>query len=234
MTQLTKKYVWDETKPPVKYRPGTSDESIIQTVMVEKREYGFPQFKPKLIFDIGANIGVVSVIMANVYPEATICAFEPVKENYDLLVENTSHYKNVITHHCGLGDNNRNLKIYKSDDARNLGGFSTEIVGEVGEEVRITRVKTYLQRVGVPDLIKIDCEGAEWEIFNDFHPDELKKVKWITGELHGVNEFLVLDRLSKAFHIATHREFGDKVWHFHALNRENPQAILGPVQAQTP
>lgn len=215
----TKKFHAFEDRPPIVYRPGTSDESIIQTVLVEQREYAFPPMKPHIIFDIGANIGVLSVILANIYPDAKIYAFEPVKENFELLKENVASYKNVAPLHMGLGNKTETKYIHKSTDPSNLGGFSTFITdGDEHEEITIIDTAKFCEKVGTPDLIKIDCEGAEFDILTSI-PD-IKKVKWVTGELHGVKDFALLVRLNKDFRLSFTRNFNDKVWHFLAASRD--------------
>jgi hypothetical protein len=49
----------------------------------------------RLIFDIGANVGSITVMMAAYFPEATIYAFEPVREYFELGRHNTRHLQRV-------------------------------------------------------------------------------------------------------------------------------------------
>jgi FkbM family methyltransferase len=233
MFMTTRKFIWDDTKPGIEYRPATSDESIIQTVLVEQREYMFPTFKPSIIYDMGGNIGVLAVIMANVYPDAMIYSFEPVRENFDLLVKNTATYKNVFPLNYGLGEGSGMRNIWKSDDEKNLGGFST-IIQTKGEDachlVRIRDIGEVVREYGHPDLIKVDVEGAEAEILHAM--PLLERVKWIAGELHGIRDFEILDLLSKNFHIQTARNFTDKVWHFHAVNKSCLGQLDSPLRLE--
>lgn len=214
----TKKFHWSEEAPPITYRPGTSDEAIIQTILVERKEYLFPKFEPKIVYDIGGNIGVVAVILAMIYPNAKIYSFEPVSENFDLLIQNTEHYKNIKALKFGLGNKTEDKEIYKSEDPTNHGGFSTHIQeGGSYDTVSFVDTATICRKLGTPDLIKIDVEGAEYEILSQV--PELENVKWITGELHGVNDYKLLDLLERNFRIQTQRGFADKVWHFNALGK---------------
>ncbi len=208
-----------EDRPPIRYRPGTSDEHIIQALLVEKKEYVFPKFEPRLIFDIGSNIGVVSIILANVYPQAKIYCFEPIRENFDLLKENVVSYENVFPMQVALGNRTEDRRIYKSDDPTNFGGFSTHISNQEdpGTLISVLDVEKLCDKIGTPDLIKIDCEGAEHEILTSI--PGLKQVKWITGELHGIKDYALLERLDRDFRLQLSRGFGDKVWHFHALSK---------------
>lgn len=222
----TKKFNWDDTKPSITYRPGTSDEAIINAVLINRQEYNFPTFKPEVVFDVGANIGVVSVVLANIYPDAKIYSFEPVQENIDLLRLNTLPYPNVKVLPYGLGNSSGQRRIYDSDDPTNLGGFSTKIKVGDGRLIDIKDVSCVCQEFGTPDLIKIDVEGAEDEIFTSM--PNLDKVRWIAGELHGVNDYKLLDLLNKNFRLQIARNFDDKVWHFHALARDWTSFGLDP------
>jgi len=213
-----KKFEAFEDRPPICYRPGTSDEAIIKAVIIDKSEYLFPNFEPKLVFDIGANIGVVSSLLANIYPAAKIHCFEPEKENFDLLIKNTASYENIRALKVGLGNKTEDRILYSSTDETNLGGFSNFIKdGSESQTVNIVRMDKICQEVGTPDFIKIDVEGAEYEILSAI-PD-ISKVKWITGELHGVDEYKLLDLLSRDFNLQFGRRFFDKVWHFNAISK---------------
>ncbi len=214
----TKKFIYDDKFHPIHYRPGTSDEAIIQAVLIDKTEYVFPTASPKIIYDIGANIGVVSALLANVYPAAQIYSFEPVEKNYRLLVENTRLYPNITVRNYGLGSENAMKKIYISNDEKNHGGFSTEIKTDKWlETVQIRNINDVCKMFGVPDIIKIDVEGAEEDILTGM--ESIKDVDWITGELHGVDEYILLNHLSTYFKLSFKRGFGDKVWHFNAVSK---------------
>jgi FkbM family methyltransferase len=58
------------------------------------------------ILDIGANIGINTVILAQRFPGSTIHAFEPIKENYQALEKVIRFYglRNVRVYKTALGD----------------------------------------------------------------------------------------------------------------------------------
>lgn len=220
--KLKKYFHWGESKPPIYYRKGTSDEAIINSVLIRQQEYLFPKmsenFEPELIYDIGANIGIVSVILANLYPDAIIHSFEPEPGNFEILQKNVEGYPNIKLHAVGLGAQSGSKKLYPSEDPTNKGGFSNFIESGTPTECKILSVRRAVESYGVPDVIKIDVEGAECEILRNF-PD-LNLVSWIAGELHSEDaEFLMLHTLSTHFRLALQRNFFDKTWHFHALSK---------------
>lgn len=220
--QKTKKFIYDENTPPIYYRPGTSDEILIQHLLIDKQEYFLPGLEASVVFDIGANIDVMAIVLSSVYPKAKIHCFEPEPNNFELLELNTKHLPNVVLHKEALDSYNGETMIYGSDDATNHGGFSSHLKPEKeaiqGSMVKVSRMSQVCDTYGTPEIIKIDCEGAEHNILTDI--PQLDKVLWITGELHGVKDFELLSKLSVTHEIQTARQFGMKVWHFQAANRE--------------
>lgn len=217
--KIKKYYGFGDEKPPIYYRENTSDADIINSILVNKQEYMFPNnFEPELIYDIGANIGVVSVILANIYPNAKIHAFEPEPGNFEMLRKNCEQYPNIVLHNVGLGARSGTKKLWPSDNPINFGGFSNFIESGVPTECKILSVSRAVEQYGIPDIMKIDVEGAECEILRNF--PNLNLVTWIAGEMHGEDaEYLMLHTLSTHFRLALQRGFFDKCWHFHAANK---------------
>lgn len=208
-------------RPAVYFRDKTFDCSIVENCLIKNTEYKFPSFSPKIILDIGANIGVVSVALANLYPEAHIFSFEPIQENYAILLRNVEQYKNVVPFNFGLGIEGPR-RIYDSDVAVNFGGFSLFSSAGVNKnsfrEIEIRNPNKVLTDLKiVPDLIKIDTEGAEWEILTGLYPHILKQVKFIAGELHGIKDWELLQFLSEDFWLSVDKPFAPRNFHFHAL-----------------
>jgi len=189
-------------------------------------EYWLPQsFQPKSILDIGANIGITSILFSNQYPDCTIHAFEPLPENYTLLEKNGDPYHNITCHPFGLGSQDGSVSLFVSSDPENYGGGSMFNELEVDQsnsvDIKIKEAKSYLSSLltAAPDLIKIDTEGAEYEILNSFDQDLLSQTGWITGELHGNKDFLLLHQLSElGFNIKINKEVDNRWSMFHAIS----------------
>jgi FkbM family methyltransferase len=74
---------------------------------------------PRIIFEAGAADGSHTHMLAQMFQLATIYAFEPVKEYYDIAKERTKDLKNVKLYNLALGERNEDHEIYIS---RNVEG----------------------------------------------------------------------------------------------------------------
>jgi FkbM family methyltransferase len=218
------------------YRPGTSDPHLIYKILLRegrKGEYVFPPgLRAKVIFDIGANIGAASVLLAERFPGARIYAFEPMAENFELLKQNTVKAPNVTPVQLALASGTGERELIHSPDRFNRGGYSFFQHGAPAETPR-TAVPTataarFMREQGIDsvDLIKVDTEGAEYEILTGFDPAALQQVKWIIGELHGERDFELLAYLSQWFDISMKRSMRKPLFIFNACNRNVLAEVL--------
>lgn len=220
------RYTWHGK--PIYYRPGTSDSHVIYSVLLRtgnKAEYNVPEsLAPKVILDIGGNIGITSIYFASRFPEARIYTFEPVPDNVELLRRNTEGYPQVMVLPVALGSIDGRVEINYSDNLDNFGGFSFFNRGSNTERrlsVEKRNVRALLKEIGIDrvDFIKIDTEGAEYEILTALDPEIIRQVTWITGELHGEKDFELLAYLSQWFDIGAKKSIGKRLFLFTAVNK---------------
>jgi len=151
------------------------------------REYDVAVERPSVIIDVGANIGLASIWFTSKFPEARVLAVEPEKSNYELLVRNVAPYPNVTTIHAALWTHRGTLAL---DDPRHEGAwaFQTRELADSPhpvEEVPCLSVADLISDydLGWVDLLKVDIEGAEKEVFSS--PGEwIGSVGAIAIELH--------------------------------------------------
>lgn len=218
----------------IRYRPGTSDAHLIYGILLKKgkkAEYRLPEkLSPKVILDIGANVGISSVYFANRFPQADIYAIEPMPENFEVLKRNAEG-RRVTPINVGLDSQDGQRELILSPDASNFGGLSFYQRGAAPDAKRVmiaTRSPASLLRelgVGRVDMIKIDTEGAEYSILTAFDPELLKEVTWITGELHGEQDFELLAYLSQWFDIELKRSFKKPLFIFNACNKKKLELV---------
>jgi len=143
------------------------------------------QYKPlcevagdaKNILDLGANVGYASYYFAKRFPESRIVAVEPVRANMDLALLNTlglnvSLLLGAAWSHNGLLDLDTAYKDKKEWAIRTVegdGDIQGFIMDELicGEEI---------------DILKMDIEGAEFEVFKD--TSFLDRVRTLGIEIH--------------------------------------------------
>lgn len=194
---------------PVHVRLNTTDISIYNQIFV-RREYDFPvAVEPEVVIDAGANVGFSAIYFAQRFPAATVYALEPEQSNFDLLLKNVATFANVVPVNKALWNETTELEIFDPGPGRaglQKDGFQTfdanNARGRNAERVPAIDLDSLMREFHIDhiDLLKIDIEGAEREVFQ--RPGQwIDRVGIIAVELH--------DRLrpgcSRAFYNATNR-----------------------------
>lgn len=175
---------------PVILRPNSSDLKVFHQIFTFN-EYGMNLgFVPRFIIDAGANIGLSAVFFSNKFPGAKIVAIEPEKSNFKMLEINTKDYKNIILVKNALS-NHSNVSFDVVDKGYGNWGFITEIEGikntsKVVDTVKTITIDDILNTYNLEylDLLKIDIEGGEKQLFENNYENWLPKTKCIIIELH--------------------------------------------------
>jgi FkbM family methyltransferase len=218
--------IWNDKK--VFYRSSSSDMTLMYEILFQSKyqsEYIFPdKLNPKVIFDIGGNIGITSIYLASIFPDAKIYTFEPLPDNFEILTKNIQKYDNIEAFNIGLGSKNGNFKVYLSDDSENFGGvsFFPDPTGNKSDSYiscEVKNINEMIEKLNIEsiDLIKIDTEGAEHDILMAIHEKIIRNVSWITGELHGNQDFELLNYLNNlGFSISMKKQIDSRLFMFHA------------------
>ena len=150
-------------------RLGTSDILVLYSVF-ERADYAVElSSPPATIIDAGAYTGFSAIFFAEKYPAAKILALEPDPSNFALLVDNARPYPNVIPLNLALW--HKDESVHLLDPGTGHWGFYVSPdeppVSRPGARVEAISVPTLIERfaLGRVDLLKIDVEGAEKEIF---------------------------------------------------------------------
>ncbi|NIJ51563.1 FkbM family methyltransferase [Dyadobacter arcticus] len=195
-------------KEPVHLRPGTSDEDVFGQIFM-KHEYNIKlDFEPQTIVDGGANIGLCSVYFKNKYPSARIIAIEPDDENFEMLRKNTAGYRDIHLKKAGLWC--KNLRT-RTVDKYGLGkwGMVTEEVTDLedGHDLPFNTItiNDLVQEFNLEfiDVLKMDIETAEKQVFSENFENWLPKTKVIIIELHDWMQ----EGCSKPFFLAINQTF---------------------------
>lgn len=134
------------------------------------------------ILDCGANIGLSVIYFKSLYPNCRIIAFEPDPEIFQVLQTNVNTFglTNVELREQALWNSSNQIAF------RPEGSVGGAIVDAGNSGVRTIQVQSVQlrdllnQRV---DLLKIDIEGAEYEVLQDSR-DSLGNVDYVFVEYH--------------------------------------------------
>jgi len=167
--------------------PSEADESVFEEVFVDldyKKVDEIIKKATTVILDIGAHIGCFSVYCSILNPVVPVVAFEPESKNFLLLKEHLkiNRAKNVRPKNLAVAGSDGVGKLFISDDSHN----HSLIAGGNGDvmPVNITTLDRALSSFEECDLVKMDCEGAEVEIFNNVSTSALVKVQNFYIEYH--------------------------------------------------
>jgi FkbM family methyltransferase len=129
--------------------------------------------KLKIMWDIGANIGTISLPILKKFPELRIILFEPSAEVMGKLIKNLSINPDLLGRYeifnIALSDQNGLNKFYTSNEEFNSGTaglghshnrfkFHVKVQSYTGDDLILNN------EVAIPEIIKIDVEGFEFEI----------------------------------------------------------------------
>ena len=183
-----------KTGTPVVLRTGTSDLPTFCEIFVDG-EYHIPFDRDvHYVLDLGANIGLTAVYLAGRFPKARIVCVEPDAENFKVLLANIESLPNVEAIRAAIWSEPGTLQIVREDrQGQALGNWGTqthplETTGESrnAETVEAVTIRQLAERFGLPriDLLKVDIEGAELELFSRNASDWLPMTGAIVVETH--------------------------------------------------
>ena len=220
------------------YRPGTSDPLAIYQVLLRrgsKAEYYLPErLRPEVILDIGSNIGASILFFREKFPAAKIYGFEPHPETFRILEQNVAGLPAIEIFNYALGAATADVAVpFDGADfsrftlARDPGGdwsgplsptaCQVKHAGDVVKSLGLTNV----------DLIKIDCEGVEYDVLTALPFELVRDCKWIVGELHNESAFPLLAMLAPHFDFDLKKTMFAPFFRFHACNLACARELRG-------
>lgn len=166
---------------PFYLRSGTKDVSVAINNFV-REEYAALELvrNPKIMVDAGAYVGDTAAYFLSKYPNLTCFAYEPMTESYDVAAINLSPYG----HRAHLFKK----AVAGTDGIVKVAGNQTGafISDSDGEEVEAVSVESIIKSLPEPqiDILKLDVEGSEVEIFRSNAEFWLSRTKSIIVETH--------------------------------------------------
>ena len=153
------------------YRHHSLPQGVDLALDIKKRLYNQP---PKVILDVGANIGQTAEDFYQRFTEAEIYSFEPVREIFVDLKNNTQSLDRVHSFNFGLGSQPGKAKIYLQEKSvwnsivtaeQTEGNLLTKSKDRV-KEIEIQTLDIFAQDHNLEhiDLLKTDTEGYDLEV----------------------------------------------------------------------
>ena len=183
-------------KKPIIFTTRTGDKIIIKKFMsiyiykeifVDGCYDNLPVKSNKpLVIEVGANTGLFVLRIKSTYPEAEIISYEPYPPNYNSLLETIelNNIENIKPIKMAVADKPGKLKLFIHPT--NIGGHSIfeENAGENYIEVKATTIESILSdnNISVCDLLKLDCEGAEYLILKSLTREIANNIRNIVYE----------------------------------------------------
>jgi len=145
------------------------------------------EFAPgDVVLDVGAHVGVISIYLARTHPDIRIIAYEPMPDNFARLQRNLQSNGVTTVEAVNMAVTGTGGRVELARAEGNSGGHSayTHANGN-GVGVPSRTLAQVLEAHGVERvaLLKIDCEGAEYEILTS-STAPLGLIERIRGELH--------------------------------------------------
>jgi len=155
--------------------------SVLHDILVH-HEYEAAHGAPRVIFDLGANVGFASLFFSRRYPEARIFAVEADPLTYVRLVRNLACLPHVTTLHRAVAGSDGPMRFYPSVESI---GSSLKATHGSGTAIEVPGVSidSLMREAGVDriDLLKMDIEGAEFEALR---AAPLDRVEELITEFH--------------------------------------------------
>jgi FkbM family methyltransferase len=194
------KFVWSrksaeaDRDPAVRFKDGftvrLSDAHVDRQTLNgifgrdEYRLNGFAEGSFETVVDIGANIGLFSIRVAPL--ARRIVAVEPLPDHFKILQSNLSPFRHAVAVSKALSGRSGPLDLWVSP---NPGGHSilpdlAKGSGSLRVEAITLRELFAEQSIDRCDLLKVDCEGAEYESLAAVPDDLWPRIRRIHMEFH--------------------------------------------------
>lgn len=166
------------------------DAWILKETILDRQyeKVSVPLGKDWTIVDIGAALGDYAVWAAKQAVNGTVYAVEPFPRSVELIRRNLAinQVKNVIVHEKAIGgqDGLSGLQLVTGQAVQHSTAAFSGAEGSMA--VNISSLKSFLAEMNITrcDYLKMDCEGAEFDILFYCPPEVLQKIQRICMEVH--------------------------------------------------
>ena len=172
-----------------KVRVNTSDALIIWEIWMAKvyDDKRIPIHDGDVVLDLGAHIGAFAVRAAELAHNGMVYAYEASSKNYALLTENRqlNSLDNLYIENCAVSNRSGEMPLYTPADNSILASLLQDTSG-FKEMVRSTTFDDIIavHAIEQVDFLKVDVEGAEFDILFACPAETLTKIRRMVIEFH--------------------------------------------------
>ena len=187
-------------------------------------KHGFDIYPEDVVLDLGGHIGTFTVLAGSKATSGKVFAFEPMKDNFDILLSNIklNSLNNVVTENIAISNENGSRTFYLSSPEAGkkvgycTGGHSFFQSKNREEKIKVVTktLESIINKYSIDhiDYLKLDTEGAEFDILYSAPKEVLQKIDKIVMELHPMEDNTkekMLDFLEKAGYKNTIDKYGE-------------------------
>jgi FkbM family methyltransferase len=155
------------------------------------------------ILDIGANVGVTGLVLAQI-PGARVTCYEPDPENCAMLRSNIDHngLENVIVREAAIGTRNGQVQFQlhaeSTGGSLSSNGASVDAKSLTVDAITLGRAVEECASEGDEiALLKCDCEGGEYDLLEQLTPSLAARIRNLTIEVHDLDSKRNVEWVSK-------------------------------------
>ena len=171
----------------IKIRKHSTDLMALTHVWLigEYKSENFDIKDTDIIIDIGGHIGLFSLYASQFCKNGLIYSFEPVPENYNLLIDNiqSNDLNQIKPFNLAVSNSNSNVKLYLNDDEAGHSMFSKSSKTITVDSISLQQIFDD-NNIENCNFLKLDCEGTEYEILQNLKLSYFNKIEKIVIEYH--------------------------------------------------
>ncbi len=179
---------------PVRLRNQSSDFLVFQQVFMQEEYKKVVEIIMEnkvainTIIDLGSNIGLTTLFLFQYFPKANFICVEPDNGNFHLMNFNLSSIKNIRTYKKAVWSEHKEVYLNRNfRDQKDWAIAASDNNQESYSKVDTVTIDDLMKEnnIHIIDLLKIDIEGSEKELFKDFESTSfLDFTKVIAIEIH--------------------------------------------------
>lgn len=162
------------------------DALIVKEIYCDN-DYQIKKNSYKVMVDIGSNIGTFSILSAKLNQKAKIFSYEASPSTFKIQKNNLllNSIKNVVSNNLAVTSKVSKM-IFYTNQASGLSSLYFKGDKSTKQSVGTTTLSRIFSdnKIKTIDFLKMDCEGAEYEIVLKSPDKVLKRIKCMATEYH--------------------------------------------------